>query len=73
MWILLAVISSISLGFFDVFKKLSLERNNVYVVLFLNVSLCAVLLSPLTVMSLLGNENCALTVQGHLLIFATQH
>ncbi len=69
MWILLAVISSISLGFFDVFKKLSLERNNVYVVLFLNVSLCAVLLSPLTVMSLLGNENCALTVQGHLLIF----
>lgn len=68
MWILLAVISSISLGFFDVFKKLSLERNNVYVVLFLNVSLCALLVSPLTVMSLLGNENCALTLQGHFLI-----
>ena len=69
MWILLAVISSISLGFFDVFKKLSLERNNVYVVLFLNVSLCALLVSPLTVMSLVGHEHCVLSFKGHFLIF----
>lgn len=68
MWILLAVISSISLGFFDVFKKLSLERNNVYVVLFLNVSLCAFLVSPLTVMSIAGSDCCALPLKGHLLI-----
>jgi transporter family protein len=69
MWILLAVISSISLGFFDVFKKLSLERNNVYVVLFINVLLCTVLVSPLIVMSLMGNENCSLSAHGHMLIF----
>lgn len=69
MWILLAVISSISLGFFDVFKKLSLERNNVYVVLFINVLLCTVLVSPLIVMSLMGNENCTLSAHGHMLIF----
>ncbi len=69
MWILLAVISSISLGFFDVFKKLSLERNNVYVVLFINVLLCTVLVSPLIVMSLMGSERCALSAHGHQLIF----
>ena len=69
MWILLAVISSISLGFFDIFKKLSLERNNVYVVLFINVLLCTILVSPLIIMSLMGNEHCALTAHGHLLIF----
>ena len=81
MWILLAVISSISLGFFDVFKKLSLERNNVFVVLLLNVLLCAILvlfinvllctviMSPFIVMSLAGNEHCALSIQGHKLIF----
>lgn len=69
MWILLAVISSISLGFFDVFKKLSLERNNVYVVLFINVLLCTVLVSPFIVMSLMGNEHCALSGHGHLLVF----
>ncbi len=69
MWILLAVISSISLGFFDVFKKLSLERNNVYVVLFINVLLCTVLVSPLIALSLMGNEQCSLTTHGHVLVF----
>ena len=68
MWILLAVISSISLGFFDVFKKLSLERNNVFVVLMLNVLICSIMVSPLTVMSLMGKPECALTANGHALI-----
>lgn len=68
MWILLAVISSISLGFFDVFKKLSLERNNVFVVLMLNVLMCSILVSPLTIMSLMGKPECALTANGHVLI-----
>lgn len=68
MWILLAVISSISLGFFDVFKKLSLERNNVFVVLMLNVLMCSIMVSPLTVMSLMGKPECALTANGHALI-----
>ncbi len=69
MWILLAVISSISLGFFDVFKKLSLERNNVYVVLLMNVLISTVLVSPLIVMSIMGNPLCALSLKGHGLIF----
>lgn len=69
MWILLAVISSISLGFFDVFKKLSLERNNVYVVLLMNVLISTVLVSPLTVMSLMGSPMCALSPVSHGLIF----
>jgi transporter family protein len=69
MWILLAVISSISLGFFDVFKKLSLEHNNVYVVLLMNVLISTVLVSPLIVMSIMGNPLCALSLKGHGLIF----
>ncbi len=73
MWILLAVISSISLGFFDVFKKLSLERNNVFAVLvfavlLVNVLLCTIMVSPLTVMSLMGKPECSLSMQGHMLI-----
>ena len=68
MWILLAVISSISLGFFDVFKKLSLKRNNVFVVLLINVLLCAIIVSPLTVMSLMGRPECSLSAHGHMLI-----
>ena len=68
MWILLAVISSISLGFFDVFKKLSLERNNVFAVLLVNVLLCTIMVSPLTVMSLMGKSECSLSMQGHMLI-----
>ena len=68
MWILLAVISSISLGFFDVFKKLSLEHNNVFAVLLVNVLLCTIMVSPLTVMSLMGKPECSLSMQGHMLI-----
>lgn len=69
MWILLAVISSISLGFFDVFKKLSLERNNVFVVLLFNVMISTLIVSPLVVMSLAGNPQCSLSTHGHFLIF----
>ena len=69
MWILLAVISSISLGFFDVFKKLSLERNNVYVVLLLNVLICTIIMSPVLAASIMGDPRCAISGHGHLLIF----
>lgn len=69
MWILLAVISSISLGFFDVFKKLSLEHNNVYVVLLMNVLISTLLVSPLIVMSIMGNPLCTLSPMGHGLVF----
>ena len=40
MWILLAVASALCLGFYDVFKKLSVAGNNVLVVLF--STLCSV-------------------------------
>ena len=46
MWIVFAVISSLSLGFYDVFKKRALEGNNVYMVLFLNTVLCSLFMSP---------------------------
>lgn len=39
MWIVLAIVSSISLGFYDIVKKLALEGNNVFHVLFLNTFL----------------------------------
>jgi transporter family protein len=68
MWILLAVISSISLGFIDVFRKLSLERNNVFAVLLINVLVCTIMVSPLTMMSLMGRPECSLSAQGHTLI-----
>ncbi|MDY2829050.1 MAG: DMT family transporter [Sodaliphilus sp.] len=46
MWILLAIGSALSLGFYDIFKKLSLNGNNVAYVLFLNTLFCTLLLSP---------------------------
>lgn len=49
MWILLAVVSSLCLGVYDVFKKLSLSGNNVLTVLFLNTLFCALLMSPVIV------------------------
>ena len=37
MWILLAIASAVCLGVYDIFKKLSLNGNNVLTVLFLAV------------------------------------
>ena len=47
MWILLAVFSALSLGFYDISKKLSLQGNNVLKVLFLNTLFCSLLMSPI--------------------------
>ena len=44
MWILLAVVSSVLLGLYDISKKESLVGNNVLTVLFLNTLFCACLL-----------------------------
>ncbi|MCM1522447.1 MAG: DMT family transporter [Muribaculaceae bacterium] len=49
MWVLLATVSALCLGFYDVMKKLSLERNNVLGVLFLNTLFSAVLMSPVII------------------------
>ena len=55
MWIAFAVISSFSLGFYDVFKKRALEGNNVFMVLFLNTLFCTLLMSPVLASMLTGS------------------
>lgn len=49
MWILLAVCSALGLGFYDVFKKLSVKGNNVLLVLMLNTLFSTILMSPVIV------------------------
>ena len=51
MWILLAVMSSMCLGVYDIFKKLSLGGNNVLTVLFFNTLFGALLMSPILVLT----------------------
>lgn len=69
MWIFLAVISALGLGFYDVMKKLSLRENNVPVVLLLNTMFGTLLMSPVIVSGLLeGSLGLGGTVQGHLMI-----
>lgn len=54
MWFLFALSSAILLGFYDVFKKLSLRGNAVIPVLFLNTVLSSLLFLPLIIASPLG-------------------
>lgn len=49
MWILLALLSAFCLGFYDVFKKISLKENNVPVVLLLNTLFGTLLMSPVLI------------------------
>lgn len=49
MWVLLAIASSLCLGIYDIFKKISVGGNNVLTVLFLNTLFGALLLSPVIV------------------------
>lgn len=51
MWIFLGLMSALCLGFYDVFKKMSLKGNNVPVVLLLNTFFGTLLLSPVLVES----------------------
>lgn len=51
MWIFLGLMSALCLGFYDVFKKMSLKGNNVPVVLLLNTLFGTLLLSPVLVES----------------------
>lgn len=52
MWILLAIVSALCLGFYDISKKISVANNNVLKVLFLNTLFCTLLLSPTLVSEL---------------------
>lgn len=49
MWVLLALVSSVLLGMYDVFKKLSLNRNAVLPVLLISTITGAVLVSPMVI------------------------
>lgn len=70
MWLLLAFLSAALLGFYDVFKKLSLRNNAVLPVLMINTVTCALFFLPLLVVSALGVSNVipAATPSAHLLV-----
>lgn len=66
MWIILAIASALCLGVYDVFKKLSLNGNNVLTVLFFNTLFGALLMSPIIVQCLMnGCVGLGDTVTGH--------
>lgn len=69
MWILLAVASALCLGIYDIFKKLSLNGNNVLTVLFFNTLFGALIMSPIVVQCLInGSIGLGNTVAGHCFI-----
>lgn len=70
MWILLALLSACLLGFYDVFKKMSLRDNAVLPVLMINTVVCALLFLPLIVSSYLGLSTLVPTysIYAHLLV-----
>lgn len=69
MWVALAVASAFCLGFYDVFKKLSVRDNNVLVVLLWSTFFGAVLMSPVLVTGIIeGNFGFDNTLRGHGLI-----
>lgn len=69
MWIVLALLSALCLGFYDVMKKLSVRGNNVLVVLMLNTLFGALLMSPVIALGVINREAMlGGTAEGHLLI-----
>lgn len=71
MWFLLSVISACLLGFYDVFKKMSLRDNAVLPVLMINTLVCALLFLPLIFSSCLGLSSFVPTygIHAHFLVF----
>lgn len=66
MWIVLAITSAICLGFYDVMKKLSLDRNNILGVLFLNTVFSSLLMLPVIITGVIdGNFGLGNTFAGH--------
>ena len=69
MWLILAVLSAVCLGFYDIFKKLSVRANNVLIVLFLNTVFGTLLMSPVIIGNLTsGHWGLGDTIAGHLAI-----
>lgn len=69
MWLLLAFVSALCLGFYDIFKKISVNRNNVLIVLLLNTVFGTLFMSPV-IFSNLAHHTIGLngTLYGHLQI-----
>ncbi len=66
MWVVLAMLSALCLGFYDVMKKLSVDRNNVLGVLFLNTLFGAIFMCPVIIIGLAhGNYGLGNTLGGH--------
>lgn len=69
MWLLLAIFSALGLGFYDVFKKLSVRGNDVLMVLMLNTIFGFLFISPFFVFNLFnGASSVAPSFHNHLLI-----
>ena len=69
MWVLLAVVSALCLGFYDIFKKISVKGNNVLMVLMLNTVFGALYMSPVIVTALCaGHYGFDDSIVGHLRI-----
>jgi len=62
MWILFAFLSAALLGVYDVFKKISLDKNAVIPVLFLNVLFCCIIFLPLLIISFVAPDWIANTI-----------
>ncbi len=69
MWVILALVSALCLGFYDIFKKLSVKGNDVLMVLMLNTVFGALYMSPFLIDGIShGNWGFGNTVTGHLQI-----
>lgn len=66
MWVILAIVSALCLGFYDVMKKLSVDGNNVIGVLFLNTLFGSMLMLPVIITGVCnGNYGLGNTLAGH--------
>ena len=66
MWVLLATVSALCLGLYDVMKKLSLDRNNVLGVLFLNTLFGSLFMLPIIIAGVShGNYGFGNSLAGH--------
>ena len=69
MWIALALVSALCLGFYDIFKKLSVRANDVLMVLMLNTVFGALYMSPFLIAGMAeGNFGFGNTLIGHMQI-----
>ena len=68
MWVLFAIVSMLSLGLYDVFKKVALEKNNVFAVLFLNTLFCTAFMLPVMVYHACDGTYDTFSLHSHLLM-----